>query len=94
MFALRVVKELDVVEHVLAGFFAGFVFLAADALALKQVEETLDDGIVPAVRSAAHAGSEVVLFKKLAPLLAGELQALTRVHMVLGLWFTTPDGHE
>jgi hypothetical protein len=44
VFALRVVKELDVVEHVLAGFFAGFVFLAADALALKQVEETLDGG--------------------------------------------------
>ena len=39
MFALRAVENLDVVEHVLAGFFAGFVFPAADAFAFEQVKK-------------------------------------------------------
>jgi hypothetical protein len=49
MFALGVVEKLDVIEHDAAGFFAGFVFLATDALAFEQVEEALDDSIIPAV---------------------------------------------
>jgi hypothetical protein len=36
VFALRVAEKLDVIEHVLAGFFAGFVFPAADAFGLPQ----------------------------------------------------------
>jgi hypothetical protein len=44
VFALRVIVELDVVEHVAARFFAGFVFLAPDPFAFKQVEEALHDG--------------------------------------------------
>ena len=76
MFVLRVIEKLDVVEHVLAGFLACFVFSAEDAFAFEQFEEALDDGILPAVRSAANAGNEVVLFKELLPLVSGELGAL------------------
>jgi hypothetical protein len=72
VFALRVIVELDVVEHVAARFFAGFVFLAPDPFAFEQVEEALDDGIVPTAATAAHALGKVVLFKKLLPIIAGE----------------------
>lgn len=61
MFSLRVVEELDVVAHVLAGFFAGFILSAPDAFALEQGKEALDDRIIPAVAAAAHAGDQIVL---------------------------------
>ena len=35
----RVVEQLDVIEHVLSGFLAGFVGAAPDALTLKRGEE-------------------------------------------------------
>ena len=73
MFALRVVEELDVVEHVLAGFFAGFIFSAADAFAFEQVEEAFRHRIVPTVPATAHALRQIVLFEELLPLVAGEL---------------------
>ena len=86
MFALRVVEELDVVEHVLAGFFSGFVFSATDAFAFEQVEEALHHRIVPAVPAAAHAWDQIVLLKELLPLMSGELGALVGMHMELGVW--------
>ncbi len=55
MFALRVVEELDVVEHVVAGFFAGSILSAADAFAFEQVEEALRHRIIPKVTATAHA---------------------------------------
>ena len=44
MFALRIVEKYNVIEYVLAGFFACFVFSVADAFAFEQVEEGLDNG--------------------------------------------------
>ena len=40
MLALWIIEHLDVVEHILPGFCAGFVGSAAYPLALEQVEET------------------------------------------------------
>ena len=77
---LWVVGELDVVEHVTSGFFAGLVFLAPDPLAFEQVEETLHHSIVPAVPTSALAG-EV-------------MRTLVGIHLDLGLWFAAPDGHQ
>jgi hypothetical protein len=39
VFALRVVEELDVVEHILAGFGAGFILSASDAFALGRLKK-------------------------------------------------------
>ena len=94
MFALRVVEELDVVEHVAPGFFAGFVFLAPDALAFEQVEEAFGDCIIPTVPPAAYAWGQVVLFEELFPLVAGELRALIGMNKDLGFGLAPPDGHE
>ena len=85
MFALRVAEKLDVIEHVLAGFFAGFVFPAADAFPIEQVGEACHHSVVPAVSVAAHAGVQIVLFEVLLPLIASELTTLVRMNMGLGL---------
>ncbi len=85
MFALRVAEKLDVIEHVLAGFFAGFVFPAADAFPIEQVGEACHHSVVPAVSAAAHAGVQIVLFEELLPLIESELRTLVRMNMDLGL---------
>ena len=77
-----------------ARFFAGFVFLPADAFAFEQVEEALDDRIIPTVPAAAHAGNHIVLLWELLPLAAGELQTLIGVHVDLSFMFAPPDGHQ
>ena len=94
MLALRVVEEFDVIEHVFAGFFAGFVFSAPDSFAFEQVEEAFRDRIIPAVPPAAHALRQIVLFEELLPLVAGELRTLIRMHVDLYLWFAPPDSHQ
>jgi hypothetical protein len=53
VFALRDVGKLDVIEHIAAGLFADFILFAADALSFEQVEEALDDRIIPTVPAAA-----------------------------------------
>jgi hypothetical protein len=68
-----VVKELELIEHVLAGFFAGCILSAADAFAFEQVEEAFRHRIIPTVSSKVHALRQIVLFEELLPLLAGEL---------------------
>jgi hypothetical protein len=49
MAALRVVEHFDVIEHVRACLSARVVDLAANALALEQLEETLGHGAIVAV---------------------------------------------
>ena len=73
MFALWVVEKLDVIEYIPAGFFAGFVLSASDALAFEQVEEAFRHRIISTVPTTAHALRQIVLFEELLPLGAGEL---------------------
>ena len=58
MLAFRIVEHLDVVEHLLPGFGAGFVGLAPYPFALEQVEEALVDGIVVAVSASKETRFE------------------------------------
>jgi hypothetical protein len=62
MLALRIVKHLDVVEHILPCFVSGFICFAAYAFTLEQVEKALDNRIVMTVSATAHAVFEIVLF--------------------------------
>lgn len=77
---LGVVEHLDVVEDVGAGVTAGCIDLAADALALEQLEEALGHGVVMAVAAPAHAADQVVVSQELLPFVPGELAALIGVH--------------
>ena len=54
MAPFRVLEHLDLVEDVGAGICAGGVDLAADALALEQLEEALGDGVC---RLTCHVSS-------------------------------------
>ena len=49
MLADRVVEHLDIIEHVLPGFFARFIGASPDALTLEEIEESLGDGVIVAV---------------------------------------------
>lgn len=46
---LWIVEHLNVVKDIATGFFSCVVGFSADALAFKQLEEALGDGIVMAV---------------------------------------------
>ncbi len=60
MLAYRVVEHLDVNEHILPGLVAGLVGTAPYPLALEQVEEALDDGVVMTVATSAHRVFQLV----------------------------------
>lgn len=60
MLALRVIEHLDVIEHLLPGFFAGSIVSPPDPFALEQVEEALGDSIVVTVSATAHRVLKIV----------------------------------
>ena len=60
MLADRVVEHLDVIEHVLPGFFARFLGASPDALTLEEIEEALGDGVIVAVYPPAHGVFQIM----------------------------------
>lgn len=48
----QVMEHLDVIEDIPFGLFPVEINLAADALALEQLEKALGDGVVVAIASA------------------------------------------
>jgi hypothetical protein len=84
---LGVVEHLDVIENISPGAFAGWVNLAANPLALEQLEETLGHSVVMAVDPTAHAAYQIVVPQESLPVMTCELTALIRLHQyrVLGL---------
>ncbi len=77
--ALWIVEHLDVVGHILLGFFACSVGPSSDPLTLQQVKEALSDRVVMAVSAAAHRVLQIVGPKERCPVHAGELAALVRM---------------
>ena len=94
MLALRVVEHLDVIEHVLPGFFAGPIGSPSDPFPLEQVEEAFGHRVVVAVSSTAHGVLKIVGTQEGGPVHAGELAALIGVDQHLCLGFASPDRHE
>ena len=74
--AFRVVKHLDVIEHIGPGILPCAVDLPLDSLPLQQLKEALSHGIVVTVAASTHAGNQVVSFQKTAPVCAAVLTAL------------------
>lgn len=89
MLALRIVEHLDVIEHILTGFYAGSVCPASDPFALEQVEEALRDRVVMAVAAPAHGMFQIVGPQERGPVHAGELAALVRMDQDLPLGLPT-----
>lgn len=79
MASLRVVKHLDVIEHIAACVVSGQIDPAFDPLAFQELEEAFGHCIIVAVTTPAHAANDVVGLQEGLPLLPGELAALIRV---------------
>ena len=75
MAPFRVVKALDVVEHVSPSFVARAIGFARRALGLQRREEALHGGIVPAIAGAAHGAGDPMIGHQPLELLAGVLAA-------------------
>ena len=94
MLALRAVEHLDVIEHVLPGFFAGPIGSPSDPFPLEEVEEAFGHRVVVAASSAGHGVLKIVGAQEGGPIHAGELAALIGVDQHLRLGFASPDRHE
>jgi len=79
LLARRVVEDLDVIEHIMPGFLAGFVSPAPDALALERGEVAIGNRVVMAVAASAHRVLKFVSPDDRSPVQLGELRALIRV---------------
>ncbi len=72
----RVIKHLDVIEHISTCFFTSAVGFPSDAFALQQLEKAFCHGVVVTVTAPAHATDQVVGLEETLPVQAAELTAL------------------
>lgn len=68
-----VIKHLDVIEHITAGFFAGAVGFSSDAFPLQQLEKAFRNRVVVAVTASTHAADQVVGLEEALPVRTAEL---------------------
>ena len=94
MATLGVVEHLDVIEDISPGILPGWVNLAANPLALEQLEETLSHSVVMTVAPATHAADQIVIPKEPLPIMACELTALVRMHQYRVFWLPAPQSHQ
>jgi hypothetical protein len=66
MATLAIVKDLDVLEDFLLGFFPGPILSMVGQLDLEGAEEALRRGIIPTVPPTAHAQNKAVFREPLA----------------------------
>ena len=74
--AFRVVKHLDVIEHIGPGILPCTVDLSLDSLPFQQLKEALSHGIVVTVAASTHAGNQVVGLQKATPIATAVLTAM------------------
>ncbi len=94
MFALRVVEHFYVIEDILTCLIARLIDPAADALAVKQVEETLGNRIVIAVPMGDQTMFQIMLTKESGPVDAGILGTLIRMSQPSISMLSLLDGHQ
>ena len=71
--ACRVVKHLEIIEHVLPCCVTGNIRPPPDTFALQELEEALRDSVVMTIPRSTHAGIQIVLAEEGLPLFSGEL---------------------
>lgn len=89
-----IVKHLDIIKHIAAGFVSCRVNPALDPLPFEQLKEALGDRVVVTVTPSAHAATQVVGLQKVLPFTTGKLAALIRMHQYRLLGLAPPDGHQ
>ena len=68
--AFGVVEHLDVIEDVGTGILSCWVNLAANPLALEQLEEAFGYRVVMAIATPTHAADQVVVPQEALPVMA------------------------
>lgn len=81
MLALGVIKHLNIIEHVTAGFDAGAVGFPSDALRLQQLEKAFHNRIVVTVTASISADDQVAGLEEALSVRACELAALVGVKL-------------
>ena len=66
-----VVKHLDIIKHIAAGFVSCRVNPALDPLPFEQLKEALGDRVVVTVSPAAHAANDAMGFEECLPVEIG-----------------------
>ena len=90
--AFRVVKHLDMVEHVAPRLGAETVNLPTDPLTFEQLEEAFSHGVVVTVSLSTHAAYERVGLQERLLLTARKLTALIRLNHQARRWRPSPDS--
>lgn len=78
--ALRVVKHLDVIEHIASGLLAIQIDFLPYPFSLEKLEEAFRHGIVVAIAPPTHARYQVVLGQEGVPVMTAELTARIGMH--------------
>ncbi len=94
MLTFAVVKQLDIVKHIAAGFVSCRVNPALDPLPSEQLKETLGDSVFVTVATSAHTATQVVDLQKVLPFTTGKLTAPIRMHQYRLLGLAPPDCHQ
>ncbi len=89
-----VVKHLDIIKHITAGFVSCRINPVLDPLPFEQLEETLDDSVVVTVATSTQAATQVVGLQKVLSFTTGKLAALIRMHQYRLLGLAPPYGHQ
>ena len=79
MRSFPVIIRLDIFKDLTLCFISGFKPIPVDFFYFQRVQETLGNGIVPAIAFSAHARRDPVLFKQRLIIAAGILAAAVRV---------------
>jgi len=88
-----VVKTDDIVVDVVGGLHRVGIVALPEPLHFEVEEEALNDGVIPAVALAAHAGDEAVSGQQGAVCLTGVLAAAVGVEDESGRGFAQVKGH-
>ena len=80
MLPLRVVKHLDVIEHVGLCSIPCYIDFPLDAFTLEQLEKAFGHRIVMTIAAPTHATHQAMFFEKGLPVVASELRALVRMN--------------
>ncbi len=94
MAALGVVEHLNVIEDICTGILPGQVNLAANPLALEQLEEAFSHRVVMAIATPAHTADQVVVPQETLPVMTRKLTALVGMHQHRIFGLPAPQRHQ
>lgn len=94
MFAFAVIKHLDLIKDITFSITSCLVDPSFDTFTFQQLEEALNNSIIMAVASSAHATLQSIGFEERLPVMASVLASLIGMHRYLLLGIAPPYRHQ